>query len=80
MARAASVWVEPGAADGDAEGAAVWVVKDGRLTRQPVRVGERVGNEVSLTQGPDAGTQVVVAPDPKHLRDGRNVKVEAAGG
>lgn len=64
----------------DAEGAAVWVVKDGRLTRQPVRVGERVGNEVSLTQGPGAGTQVVVAPDPKHLRDGRHVKVEAAGG
>ncbi|MBZ4329507.1 efflux RND transporter periplasmic adaptor subunit [Corallococcus sp. AS-1-12] len=64
----------------DAKGAAVWVVKDGRTTRQPVRVGERVGDEVSLTQGPGAGTQVVVAPDPKRLRDGRRVKVQAGGG
>ncbi|MBN9685543.1 MULTISPECIES: efflux RND transporter periplasmic adaptor subunit [unclassified Corallococcus] len=64
----------------DAKGTAVWVVKDGQLARQPVRVGERVGDEVSLTQGPGAGTQVVVAPDPKRLHDGRRVKVEAGSG
>ncbi|NOK16817.1 efflux RND transporter periplasmic adaptor subunit [Corallococcus carmarthensis] len=64
----------------DAQGSAVWVVKDGRLARQPVRVGERVGDEVSLVQGPGAGTQVVVAPEPRRLRDGRRVKVEAGGG
>ncbi|WP_375759627.1 efflux RND transporter periplasmic adaptor subunit [Corallococcus exercitus] len=64
----------------DKEGDAVWRVEDGRLARQPVRVGERVGDEVSLTQGPGAGTQVVVAPDPKRLRDGQRVKVETGGG
>ncbi|WP_223632435.1 efflux RND transporter periplasmic adaptor subunit [Corallococcus sp. EGB] len=64
----------------DAKGAAVWVVKDGRLTRQPVRVGERVGDEVSLARGPRAGTQVVAAPAPKRLRDGQRVKVETGGG
>ncbi|MBN8227841.1 efflux RND transporter periplasmic adaptor subunit [Corallococcus macrosporus] len=64
----------------DSGGDAVWVVKDGRLARQPVRVAGRVGEEVSLAQGPRAGTQVVVAPDPKRLRDGRRVKVETGGG
>lgn len=64
----------------DKEGSAVWVVKDARLVRQPVRVGARVGDEVSLVQGPPAGTQVVLGPDPRRLRDGRRVKVEAGGG
>ncbi|WP_244219517.1 efflux RND transporter periplasmic adaptor subunit [Corallococcus interemptor] len=64
----------------DAEGSAVWVVRDGRLVRQPVLVGERVGDELSLKQGPGAGTQVVVAPDPKRMHDGRRVKVESGGG
>nr|WP_246357618.1 efflux RND transporter periplasmic adaptor subunit [Pyxidicoccus fallax] len=61
-------------------GPTVWVVKDGLLDQQPVVVGQRVGEEVALEQGPPAGTQVVVAPDVKKLREGRRVKVEAGSG
>ena len=61
-------------------GPVVWVVNEGRLERRPVRVGPRVGGEVALEEGPPAGTQVVVAPDPRRLRAGRDVKVEAGGG
>lgn len=57
----------------------VWVVKDEHLRRQPVQVGERVGEEVTLKEGPPAGTQVVLAPDPR-LRDGRRVKVRKEAG
>jgi RND family efflux transporter MFP subunit len=59
----------------------VWVVREGRLERQPVRVAERVGDEVALAEGPSPGTQVVVSPD-RRLRAGRRVKVEtkAEGG
>ncbi len=57
----------------------VWVVKEGRLHRQPVKVGERRGEEVRLSEGPPAGTQVVLAPEPR-LRDGRRVKVRPEGG
>lgn len=64
----------------DGGGPAVWVVKDGRLARQPVRLGPRVGEEVSLVEGPPAGTQVVVTPDTRRLREGRRVKVEAGSG
>jgi HlyD family secretion protein len=59
--------------------ATVWVVEDGRLSRQPVRVGERLGDEVVLEAGPPPGTQVVLAPEPR-LRDGRRVKVRTEGG
>nr|WP_225937344.1 efflux RND transporter periplasmic adaptor subunit [Myxococcus sp. RHSTA-1-4] len=62
------------------DGPAVWVVKDEHLERQPVRVGQRVGDEVALVEGPPAGTQVVSAPDAKKLRPGRRVKVETGGG
>ncbi|EPX56532.1 hypothetical protein D187_007874 [Cystobacter fuscus DSM 2262] len=57
----------------------VWVVRDGRLKRQPVRVAEKVGDEVALAQGPRPGTQVVVSPD-NRLRTGRKVKVLTEGG
>ncbi|MCP3139724.1 efflux RND transporter periplasmic adaptor subunit [Pyxidicoccus xibeiensis] len=71
----------PATAVVDGEGGpAVWVVKDGKLERQPVRVGPRVGEEVALEQGPPAGTQVVAAPDARRLREGRRVKVEAGSG
>ena len=71
----------PATAVVDGEGGpAVWVVKDERLERQPVRVGQRVGEEVALEEGPPAGTQVVVAPDARKLRPGRRVKVEAGSG
>ncbi|MFY0576727.1 hypothetical protein ACN28S_22455 [Cystobacter fuscus] len=57
----------------------VWVVRDGRLKREPVRVAEKVGDEVALVQGPQPGTQVVVSPD-NRLRTGRKVKVLTEGG
>jgi RND family efflux transporter MFP subunit len=60
-------------------GPVVWVVKDGVIHRQPVKVGERLGEEVTLSEGPPAGTQVVLAPEPR-LRDGRRVKVRTEGG
>jgi HlyD family secretion protein len=62
------------------QGPSVWVVKDGHLQQQPVRVGPRVGDEVALEEGPPAGTQVVVAPDSRRLRPGQRVKVEAGSG
>ncbi|ATB34164.1 efflux RND transporter periplasmic adaptor subunit [Melittangium boletus] len=57
----------------------VWVVRDGRLVRQPVRVTQKVGDEVVLAEGPPPGTQVVVSPEAK-LRAGRKVKVQTEGG
>jgi RND family efflux transporter MFP subunit len=59
--------------------AMVWVVQDGKVRREPVQVAEQVGDEVALAQGPEPGTQVVVAPDDK-LRPGRKVKVRTEGG
>ncbi|MCY1019213.1 efflux RND transporter periplasmic adaptor subunit [Pyxidicoccus sp. MSG2] len=79
-AKARSSRVPSSAVVQDGGGPAVWVVKDGRLARQPVRLGARVGEEVSLVEGPPAGTQVVVAPDSRRLREGRRVKVEAGSG
>lgn len=55
-------------------GPAVWVVDEGRLRQQPVTPGKRVGDEVALEEGPEPGTQVVVAPNGK-LREGGRVKV-----
>jgi RND family efflux transporter MFP subunit len=57
----------------------VWVVEEGKVGRQPVRVERRVGDEVALAEGPKPGTQVVVSPEGK-LRPGRRVKVRTEGG
>ncbi|WNG51091.1 efflux RND transporter periplasmic adaptor subunit [Archangium minus] len=57
----------------------VWVVQDGRVKRQPVQVARKVGDEVALAQGPEPGTQVVVAPE-GNLRPGRKVKVRTEEG
>lgn len=59
--------------------AVVWVVKDGKVRREPVQVAQKVGDEVALAQGPEPGTQVVVSPNGK-LRPGRKVKVRTEGG
>jgi HlyD family secretion protein len=57
----------------------VWVVKDGKVKRQPVQVAQKVGDEVALARGPEPGTQVVVSPNGS-LRPGRKVKVRTEGG
>lgn len=55
----------------------VFVVKDGRLTPQPVRVAERLGDEVVITAGPPPGTRIAAAPKPR-LRAGQRVRVKEA--
>lgn len=52
----------------------VLVVKEGRLSAEPVEVGQRVGDEVVLLEGPPSGTQVVTSPG--NLRAGRRVRVK----
>jgi RND family efflux transporter MFP subunit len=75
----AALRVPASAVVGSGGQAMVWVVRDGRLKRQPVQVAQKVGDEVALAQGPAPGTQVVVAPE-GNLRPGRKVKVKAEGG
>lgn len=75
----AALRVPASAVVGSGGQAAVWVVQDGRLKRQPVQVARKVGDEVALVQGPAPGTQVVVSPE-GNLRPGRKVKVKTEGG
>lgn len=75
----AALRVPASAVVGSGGQAAVWVVQDGRLKRQPVQVARKVGDEVALARGPAPGTQVVVSPE-GNLRPGRKVKVKTEGG
>lgn len=61
------------AADGDA----VWVLRDGRARRVPVRLGTKGGVRVEVRDGIAAGTRVIVSPPPG-LRDGARVRVQEA--
>ena len=55
----------------------VYAVDDGgRVTRVPVVVGDRVGDHVTLLQGPAAGSLLVVSPE--RLQDGDQVRVVGA--
>jgi RND family efflux transporter MFP subunit len=53
---------------------AVLVVEEERVREVPVKLGERVGDEYVLREGPAAGQRVVLAPG-RRLREGRRVKV-----
>lgn len=53
------------------------VEEDARVSAKPVKLGERVGNEVVVLEGPPSGTQVVTTPG--SLRAGRRVRVKAPG-
>lgn len=55
------------------EDGAVWVVADGRLHRQPVKTGVAGSGRVEITEGLDAGAQVVEVPGDA-LREGRRVR------
>ncbi|WP_373049146.1 efflux RND transporter periplasmic adaptor subunit [Vulgatibacter sp.] len=55
----------------------VFVIESERVEQVPVEVEARVGEEVSLAQGPEAGTRVVVAPG-ERLRGGARVQVREA--
>lgn len=55
----------------------VFLVEGGRLRRAPVTVGAQMGDEVALSAGPPAGSQIVAAPGPR-LTDGARVRVKEA--
>jgi RND family efflux transporter MFP subunit len=61
-------------AEGDA--ASVWVVSDGRLRRQPVRLGPELGDRVVIAEGLLGGEALVVG-DAAELAEGRAVRVQA---
>jgi RND family efflux transporter MFP subunit len=56
-----------------AGGDAVFVVDQGRVKSEHVKLGPSFGSECSLVEGPAPGTQIVSAP--RHLRDGQKVRV-----
>jgi RND family efflux transporter MFP subunit len=53
----------------------VWLVRDGRVERRAVRVGEGVDGRVPVDEG-IAGGDVVVVDPPKRLREGAAVSLE----
>jgi len=54
-------------------GGAVWVVRDGRLARQPVTIGITSATQAEIVAGLDTGAQIVAAPGPD-LREGRRAR------
>lgn len=63
------------AKEGDAR--FVWVVRDGKVERRAVTVGEARDGEVTVSQGLAGGETIVVDP-PGRLRDGAAVELQAA--
>ena len=61
--------------DGDAR--FVWVVRDGKVERRAVKVGEPGDGEVPVTEGLQGGETIVVDA-PGRLRDGAAVELQAA--
>jgi RND family efflux transporter MFP subunit len=55
---------------------AVWIVSDGKLHRQPVKVGVTGAARAEITEGLAADTQVVDKPTDE-LREGRSARVQA---
>lgn len=51
----------------------VFVVDDGKVRSEPVRLGGRVDDGVELLEGPPAGTRIVDRP-PQTLADGQGIK------
>ena len=69
-----AVKVPVGALFRERDGWAVFLARDGRAVRQPVKVALRNGVEAVVEEGLRAGEQVVVYP-PDSLRDGARVAV-----
>lgn len=57
------------------DGWAVFVYRDGRARRQPVKLGERNGIHAQILEGLQAGQQVIVHPG-DDVDDGRSVKLQ----
>jgi RND family efflux transporter MFP subunit len=60
----------------DAQGASVWVVRDGRVERRVVELGEERDGRVQVREGLQGGEVIVVAPT-RRLRDGVAVELQA---
>ncbi len=60
---------------GDGDARAVFVVRDGRAQRVPVRTGMALGDAVELLSGPAEGERVVAVP-PADLADGDRVRMQ----
>ena len=61
------------APDGDSTRPPVTAMRARELGRTPIVVGDRVGDHVTLLQGPAAGTLLIVSP--VRLQDGDQVRV-----
>ena len=58
------------------DGASVWVVRDGRVERRAVKLGDEQDGNVAIVEGLQGGEAVVVDP-PGRLRDGAAVELQA---
>lgn len=56
----------------------VFVLEDGRVFEEPVRVERRVDSEMSLVSGPKPGTRIALDPG-EELQDGQRVRAVAEG-
>jgi RND family efflux transporter MFP subunit len=56
----------------------VWLVRDSRVEKRPVRTGASDGGQVTVVDGLQGGEVVVIDP-PARLRDGKAVELQAAG-
>ena len=62
----------------DEQEAYVWIIDDGRLRRQVVRLGTELGDQVQIATGL-AGTETMVVGDAAGLVDGGAVRTAAPG-
>jgi RND family efflux transporter MFP subunit len=59
---------------GEGTGSYVFAVRDGKLERRAVRLGQQIGSDVEVIAGLSAGDQLVVH-GPESMRDGERVQV-----
>lgn len=57
------------------QGTFVYLVENGICRKVPVVTGTYSGGMVKITEGPEAGAQVVVDPDSHSLKDGMKVEI-----
>jgi len=60
----------------EGEDTSVWVVRDGRVERRAVRLGDEQDGQVAVLDGLEGGEAVVIDP-PQRLRDGAAVELQA---
>ena len=60
----------------EGQAAFVWVVRDGRVHKSPVQLGDAQGDQVTVTAGLNGG-ETIARDGARPLRDGRRVRVAA---